>query len=95
MLKFYDSVDQPIFYIGPIPLYAAFFHSKYNQWDQEGTNLAEFHPRMTTIVLNYKVKWCMVTTAGHHWLYAFTKWPDNISTQTFLKIPKNSAFPNI
>lgn len=37
----------------------------------------------------------MVTTAGDHWLYTFTKWPDNISTQAFLKIPKNSAFPNI
>lgn len=42
MLKFYDSVIKPNFYIGPIPLYTALFNSKYDQLEEEGTNLAEF-----------------------------------------------------
>lgn len=80
VLKFYDSVIQPIFHIGLIPLYATLFNSKHNQREDGGTNLAYSHPRMTTILLYYKVKWCMVTTAGDNLLYAFAQWSDNIST---------------
>lgn len=56
VLKFYDSVIKPIFYIGPIPSYAALFNSKYDQLEEEGTKLAEFHPRVTATVLCYRIK---------------------------------------
>lgn len=73
VLKFYDSVIKPIFYIGSIPLYDALLSSKYNQLEEKGTDLAESHARMTT-VLYYKVKWFRVTTAGNNLLYSFAKW---------------------
>lgn len=93
MLKCYDSVIKPIFCIGSTPLYDALLSSKYDQLEEKGTDLAESHAR-TTIVLYYKVKWLRVTTAGNNSLYSFAKWSDNISTQIFIKIPKNSAFPS-
>lgn len=94
MLKFYNAVIQPVFYVGSVPLYGALFDGKYNQLEEEGTDLAESHRGMTTI-LYCRVEGCMETTAGDNLLYACNEWSDNISTQVFLKSPRNNALPNM